>query len=501
MNSVKSHHINLFGLPFKILIAILFIVTTLSLASLKFLLLVLRRVTFSLGSEVAVRGIKEGEVKKIVVVGGSLAGLHAAQELGRLLGHSKDVKVVLVDERAARLSIPLAPAFVTEAISRDDVEASFGRLLESTGVDFLQGRVLAVDTRFNKVFAQVMQTPDEQGLASAVLSELSYDVLLIAVGRTPSLNAIKGAREFAFSIFEEDRVKLLRAHIEECFQRASSERRVAIQRELLSFVVVGASPIGIETAARLREYISEVLLKRYPSVGAELVELFLIDSEMSLLSQVPHKFVQRVVEGLKSSHITPVFNAKIEEIGFDFVTLEDGRKQPTRTCIWCVDETLKSQNFLTQFSYDGSFAVRVEKDGRVLGKSDVFCIGDAATLQEAEGMPYTSRDLRYVFQGVDAARNIVRGLRGETMVPHRKVAFHFSLPLGQRNAVSYLFGFVFTGKIGWLIWRASMLLFFAVRAPSLESVVEALFETFSRVDGPRFNKTVQPRNADERAAA
>ena len=186
-----------------------------------------------------------------VIVGGGFVGLFTALHLSH---RHYDKPIILIDAGERFVFKPLLYEYLTGEMQDEQVLPRYEELLEGSKVAFVQDKVTKIDLEQQQI---------------ELASGLSYDYrfLVLGVGSTQGYFGTEGAKENAFAFrTREDAVKL-ETHLRECLQKASQTKDTQTQRSLLTFVVTGAGPSGVEMAATL----ADLLPSWYAKLGGKLL--------------------------------------------------------------------------------------------------------------------------------------------------------------------------------------------------------------------------------------
>jgi len=243
----------------------------------------------------------------------------------------------------------------------------------------------------------------------------------------------------------------IRNHVLRCFERAMLEPDAERRRALLTFVVVGGGPTGVEMAGALSELIRLVLVKDYPRLNIKDVRVLLLEATDRLLASLPARLREAAAETLWRKHVEVRFGAAVQDSDGARVTLKGGEVIPARTLIWAAGA--QAVALTTQLG------LPTARQGRVAvtpmleapGHAEVFVIGDAAYL-EYEGAPLPMMAPVAIQMAETAAHNIERRLRGEAPLPFRYKDPGSLATIGRNAAVAYIGGIAFKGFLAWAVW-------------------------------------------------
>jgi len=390
---------------------------------------------------------------RVVIVGGGFAGLYAAVGLDAALGWSNRLELTVIDRKNYFLFPPLLPSVSVGAIETRQVTYPFRRIFEATNIRFKKETVEAIDLERKTIVSKVDVDSDADGSVLRVRhDETPFDYLVLAPGSTTQTFNTKGA-EHAFFMRELGDAIALRNHIIDCFETAAREKDVERIAKMLRFVVIGAGPTGVEVASEIRDLIDKVLLPRYPELSAALIDVVLIDSGDRVLGGWHDAVATSAERQLAHLSVRVLHQARVSEIGTEWVRLKDGSQLDTRTACWCAGVAPSPLLAKTGLTLDRAGRVAVERDCRVPAHPNVFVLGDAATFPGKDGRPLPPLGQVAFQQGAQTAQNLARLLRGEGTRPFRYFDFGQLVSVGHQFASIRLLGVRLSGFVAWLVWR------------------------------------------------
>src|SRR5437764_6400810 len=369
----------------------------------------------------------------VVIVGAGFGGLRAARALRKA-----PVDVVLLDRHNYHLFQPLLYQVATAGLEPEQIakpvrailrrQPNFEfRMVEVTGVDFAT-RQVATDR-----------------------GPVPYDFLILALGGETNYFGLESIVRHGFGLKGVVDAVAIRNHVLRCFERAMLEPDAERRRALLTFVVVGGGPTGVEMAGALSELIRLVLVKDYPRLNIKDVRVLLLEATDRLLASLPERLREAAAETLWRKHVEVRFGAAVQDADGARVTLKGGEVIPARPLIWAAGA--QAVTLTTQLG------LATGPQGRVVvtpmleapGHAEVFVIGDAAYL-EHDGAPLPMMAPVAIQMAETAARNIERRLRGEAPLPFRYKDPGSLATIGRNAAVAYIGGIAFKGFIAWVVW-------------------------------------------------
>jgi NADH dehydrogenase len=383
--------------------------------------------------------------KQIVVLGGGFAGLHLVRRLERRL-KAGEASVTLVDRQNYHLFTPLLYQVCTGELPPHAVAYPLRDATAPAGYHFLQSEVTAVDLEHRRV-----------GTAEG---GLPYDHLVIALGSVTNDYGIPGVRENALPVKWLSDAEALKRHVLDVFESAAIETDIARRREALTFIIVGAGPVGVELASSLRDLMDHTLRKIYPSIDFFAdVAIHLIEGTDRVLPGMDPRLSAIAMKRLEQQRIRVLLNTLVSEIEPGVVHTKDGARLRARTIVW--SGGVKANPLVNAIDLPKSKDGRIVVDDRFrAGRDDVLVLGDAAYFEHnGKGLPQLAQVA--VLEAPTAARNLVALVRGEPTVPYVYKRKGDLVALGRTQAgaeFAKLGGFVMGGLPAWTVWRVNYLM-------------------------------------------
>ncbi|MGH2795336.1 MAG: NAD(P)/FAD-dependent oxidoreductase [Actinomycetota bacterium] len=367
---------------------------------------------------------------KVVVVGAGFGGLACARKLS---GEQADVLVL--DRHNFHLFTPLLYQVATSLLNPSDIayplRAVFRR---SPNVRFRQAAVEGVDT-------------DRKTVRTTLGEEIPYDSLVVATGSTNNYFANASLAHHTLGMKSLAEAMRLRNHVLSCLELATRAAGPTEQRALLTFVVVGGGPTGVEYAGALSELLRLVLGRDYPELDPALARIVIVEGLERLLGAFHPKLGAYAADELRSKGIEVRTATLVESAGDDRVVLRGGERIDSRTVVWSagVRPTDPLGDHVKERSR--SRRIAVDEHMRVPGVDGVYAIGDAASVTTRDGeLPMLSPP------AMQAGRYVARAILGRTQPPFRYVDKGTMATIGRRAAVADVRGFKLKGTLGWLAW-------------------------------------------------
>jgi NADH dehydrogenase len=373
---------------------------------------------------------------RVVIIGAGFGGLWAARALA---GYPVDI--VLLDRNNYHAFWPLLYQVAAAELEAEQIAHPVRRIL-----------------RRNENVAFVMAEVQEADFAARTIAtstqSIAYDYLVLALGSSASFFGIPGAAERAFPLKTMEESVALRNHILRSFERALQEPDPERRRQLLTFVVVGGGPTGVEYAGALSELVYGPLAKDYRGVNIDEVRIVLVEMLETLLAGMPQKLGRYALQRLLEKQVRVRLNTAVAEVTGEAVYFKDGSELGTATVIWTagVRGAPPAERWGLPTTKDGR--VEVLRSLQVPGLARVYAIGDLAAFLGDDGEPLPMLAPVAMQQGEHAAGNIMRQVQGADPLPFHYRDKGVMATVGRSAAVARIGGQAFTGFFAWIIWLA-----------------------------------------------
>jgi NADH dehydrogenase len=406
--------------------------------------------------------------KRVVVLGGGFGGLHLVRHLERAL-RPGDADVTLVDRSNFSLFTPLLYQVATGELPPHAIAYPLRVPLAHAGMRFMRAEVIAVDIDGRTVHS------DE--------GDIPYDLLVVVLGSVTNDYGIPGVTEHALTLKWLEDARGVRHRILSTFEEAALERDPERRRKLLSFVMVGAGPVGVELAASMRDLMDHTLRGIYPSIDIRRdPSITLIDGADRVIPQMDVRLSRIAARRLERLGVRTLLKTVVSEITAEEVRARDGRTIPAHTVVWA--------GGIRTNPVVAALALPHSKDGRVIvdaffrasGRDDVLVFGDAAAMDD-RGHPLPQLAQVAVLQAPAAARNIAHFVRGEPLERYHHHRKGDLVALGRTSAAAEFarpVHVVLSGLPAWTVWRTNYLMQLVGARNRLTLLAEWLLSFFSR---------------------
>jgi len=398
-------------------------------------------------SEVMVRQpLPARPAPRILIVGGGFGGAYCAQALERRL-RPGEAEVVLLDRNNYFVFHPLLVEAGTGSLEPRHAVVSIRAFLKRAR--FVMGEVVGAD-----LDARQLSYLPPGGEEPA---RLSYDHLVLAPGSVTRLPEVPGLRERGFEMKSLGDAVRLRDHAIRQLERADGAGDPRARKRMLHFVVVGGNFTGVEVAGEFQVFLRRAS-RRYRAVDPDDVRVTLVELGSRILPALDEGLADYATHRMRRCGTRIELGLSVARIDPESVTLTDGQVLESETVIWCAGIAPSPLVERLALPRDGRGYLLCERDLSVVGRSDVWAIGDSAVNPGPDGGPYPATAQHAVRQATHLADNLAGVLRGRTARPC-DIRSHGELAaLGCRTAVARVFGFRLAGFPAWFLWRTVYLL-------------------------------------------
>ncbi len=280
---------------------------------------------------------------------------------------------------------------------------------------------------------------------------IPFDYLILATGSVTNFYGVAGASQYAFLLKDVDQGLALRNHILCRFEHAMQAKDPEVRRRMLTFVIVGGGPTGVEFAGALAELIRGPLVKDYPHMDFTTVKVVLLEATNTLLADLPERLRLYAQARLLRMGVDVRLRATVQRITNTDVFLSDGSVVPTETAVWTAG--VRGDPLVKEWGVTTARNGRVEvlPTLQLAQHPNVYVVGDLA-LGMKDGQPLPMIAPVAIQQGVHAARNITRQITGREPVPFRYRDPGAMVTIGRNAAVARLGKISMTGFPAWLTW-------------------------------------------------
>lgn len=402
-----------------------------------------------------------------MVLGGGFAGVattHALERIGR-----RDIHVTLVSRDNFMLFTPMLPEVAAGSIDGRDImrplRAAVRRGKDGAGSStFELGEAIGLDPDRRTVTVRHPLTHESK--------LIEYDELVFAVGATASTMGVPGVERFALPLKTIGDAENVRSRVVGALEVAAKTKDLVERDRLLRFVIVGGDFTGVELAGELKAFLASIL-RYYPGINAQQVQLIVLESGERLLGHLPDRFGKYAAYALSKRGITLRLNQDVGAVDAHGVELKSKERIASATVMWAAGEKPSPLAGQLGLKTNQHGAIETSADFAVAGTAHLWALGDCAAVPKPHGGTYAPLAQNAIREGPLLARNILARVRGTATHNFRYRELGQMASLGNRQAVAEIAGgHMLTGFPAWLIWRA----YYLGQLPGLAQKTQVAFD-------------------------
>lgn len=379
----------------------------------------------------------------VVVVGAGFGGLAVARGLT-----SAAVDVTLVDKRNHHLFQPLLYQVATAGLSPADIAAPIRAIVQKNrNVRVLLDRVYGVDA-------------DNRRVILGDGEPLSYDWLVLATGARHSYFGRDDWAPFAPGVKTIEDATAVRRKVLMALERAETETDKARRDALLTFVVIGGGPTGVEMAGAIAELARHSVSRDFRSITPHCSRIILVQHAPRLLPSFPESLSERAKRSIEQLGVEVRLGERVESVAADGVMVGN-TFIPAATAIWAAGVQASRAAEWLDCQGDRSGRVPVGPDLRFAGDDRIFVIGDTAACTDATGQLLPGVAPVAKQQGQHVARVIRAELAGKPSATFRYTNYGNLATIGRKRAVADFGWMTLSGFPAWLLWCVAHIWFLA----------------------------------------
>jgi NADH dehydrogenase len=377
----------------------------------------------------------------VVIVGAGFGGLEAAFGLA-----CAPVKITLIDRRNHHLFQPLLYQVATASLATSEIAWPVRHLLrDRKEVTTLFATVGGIDVANKRVLLDDGDT-------------LSYDTLVLATGARHAYFGHDEWEPFAPGLKTLEDATTLRRRILVAFERAERETDPARRAALLTFVIIGAGPTGVELAGTIAELAQHTLPSDFRNIDTHKARVVLIEAGPRVLAGFADDLSAYAQKSLQEIGVEVMLGQPVTECSADGV-IYGGNRLDARTIIWAAGVRASPAAEWLNAPADRAGRLQVEPDLTVPGHPDIFAVGDTVAIKDTGGNPVPGIAPAAKQQGRYVAAAIKARLSGKASAPYVYKHSGSLAQIGKRKAVIDFGAFKLRGTIAWWIWGIAHIYF------------------------------------------
>lgn len=376
---------------------------------------------------------------RVVIVGGGFGGLYCARALA-----DSPVDITLLDRRNHHVFQPLLYQVATAGLDASDIASPLRQIFANQqNVRVLLANVRSIDPARRVVIADDAEHP--------------YDALVVATGVTHTYFGHAEYEAIAPGLKTLEDALEIRRRIFGAFERAERTSDADERARLMTFVIVGGGPTGVELAGTLAEIARKTLPGEFRAIDPSAAKIILVEAHPRLLPSYPETLQRSAEQQLEELGVTLRLGTRLEGMDKTGCTLA-GVRVATETILWAAGVAASPLASALGAPLDRMGRVLVNADLSVPGHPEIFVVGDLAAIS-TNGKPVPGVAQGAIQGGQLAAENIDRLRKGE-----RSAAFRYKdkgslATIGRARAVADFGRFRISGPLAWLVWAAVHILF------------------------------------------
>jgi len=379
--------------------------------------------------------IPETTQKRILIAGGGFAGLKLATKLTR-----SNFQVVLIDKNNFHQFQPLFYQVATAG-------------LEPSAISFPLRKIFQRSKNVIIRVAEITSVHPEKKEVITTLGAVSYDILVLAMGVDTNFFGMKQVAQHAIPMKSVAEALSLRNRILQNFEDALIEPDTEKQKALLTIVVVGGGPTGVEVSGTLAEMKKFILPKDYPELDFSKMNIYLVEAGSRLLSGMSEKSSAQAASYLDHLGVHVLCNGQVSDYDGEKVIIGNDLKIAAKTLVWAAGVTGKKTDGLDPELYVRGNRIKVNAFNQVEGFDNIYALGDYAYMTEEKypnGHPQVATPA--IQQARLLAMNLKRQQQNKPMKPYSYFNKGSMATVGRNLAVVELPFINFYGFFAWLTW-------------------------------------------------
>src|SRR6204780_1843172 len=408
---------------------------------------------------------------RIVIVGGGFGGLAAAKAL-----HNTDAQIFLIDRTNHHLFQPLLYQVATSVLTPGQIGSPIrGILRHQKNTTVILGEVTGVDKDQKCVIVRDVDREEVR---------LAYDYLILATGVTHSYFGHAEFAPFAPGLKSLADAVAIRNKILHAFEQAETEEDPTKHRDLLTFVLVGGGPTGVEMAAAIAVLVRTTLRRDFRRIDPTSARIMIIDRGKRILGTFAEELSEAAMKRLEHLGVEVRLGVGVDGIDADGVTVA-GERILSKVVIWTAGVAPSPAGKWLNAETDRAGRVRIQNDLTVPGYPDIYVVGDTASL-ERDGKPLPGVAQVAIQQGRYAGRRIARSLLGK---PSPKPFRYFDK--GNMAVIGVGFAILQAGRVrlsgiaAWLAWAGVHLQFLSTGSLRLTVFLQWIWSFLTGQTGVR----------------
>jgi len=372
---------------------------------------------------------------RVVIIGGGFGGIQVAKSL-----KNAPVEVMMLDKHNYHTFQPLL------------YQVAMGAL-EGDSIAFPIRRIFGRQKNFTFHWAEVQRINPDSNTVTANIGEIKFDYLVIATGANTNYFGSKDIEYHTMPMKNLPEALNLRSLIMQNLEKAMVTADAQERQALLTFVVVGGGPTGVELSGALAEMRMHILCKDYPGLCLDDMKVYLAEGKPELLAAMSEGASKKAKTFLSDLGVIIYNDVHVTSYNGDMLTIDNGTNIKTRNVFWAAGVRGEVPQGVEAAPLMRGNRIKTDDISRVEGYQNIFAIGDVAAMISTatpEGLPGVAPVA--IQQGKHVAKNIARMVAGKPTVPFKYFDKGTMATVGRNKAVADLGKLHFQGFFAWLVW-------------------------------------------------
>jgi NADH:ubiquinone reductase (H+-translocating) len=375
----------------------------------------------------------------IVIIGGGFAGIN----LAKALTNEKGITVTLVDKNNYNFFPPLIYQVATAFLEPSSISYPFRKFFAGKkNLQFRLGEFLKVIPTENKIILNN--------------GELSYDQLVFATGAETTYFGMENVKKNAIPMKTLNDAINMRNTLLKNLEKAAICKDIRKRRKLLTIVVAGGGPTGVEVSGMFAEMRKSILIKEYPELKTSVSSIYLVDGGEALLSPMSTLSQEHTLQAVTKLGVIVKLNTRVIDYKDDTVYFANGETIETKNLIWAAGVTAREFEGIPAESYGRGKRILTDSFNKVSGTKNIFAIGDSCIQLTDENFPQGHPQVAQVAiqQGLNLAVNFKNFLQQRPLKPFKYKDKGSMAIIGKNKAVVDLPkpNLHFNGFFAWIVW-------------------------------------------------
>lgn len=377
--------------------------------------------------------------KQIVIIGGGFAGLNFA----KTISNNSNFEITLVDKVNYNFFPPLLYQVATGFLEISSISYPFRKMLSGSKIRFWMGELEKIVSSENKIILNN--------------GELKYDYLVIATGTATNYFGMENVKKNAIPMKTLEDALNMRNIMLQRTEMASNSLDIKEQEELMTIVVAGGGPTGVELSGMFAEMSKTIIHKEYPELShVKNAKIYLVDGGPALLAPMSKNSQEETLKQIKKLGVEVQLNKQVVDYDGQTVSFKDGSTIKTRNLIWAAGVTAMRFKGLSEEMYGRSNRLLVDEFNKIIGTENIYAIGDTAFMESDKNFPNGHPQVAQpaMQQGKNLAKNLILALANKPQKPFQYNDKGSMAIIGRNKAVVDLPKpkVHFKGFLAWMAW-------------------------------------------------